>query len=1769
MKTTLIRILFALAAASCVAPASAQITAATYPFSATSGVALEDMSTGTTTLVGADLEDSASAVANIGFDFYFIGTRQTQFSVNANGLFRLGPAAVGTAFDNSAGFAAANDNPKLAPYFDDLRTGANGRVHSRVVGTAPARKLVVEWQNMQIPRGAPGSPGTGTFQAWLFEGSGVIQFVYGSGIGFNATSGGYSIGLANGATAFASVTSAGNSVSYAAANNTQTGAIAAGTSYRFTPPAPTPPTGLGFSGVTATGMTLSWTDSPNETAYLVERSTDGANYSFFANPAAGTTSFPVTGLTPSTTYFWRVYSVSSGALSAPISGSQATTASGSAASTGAGGLWSAPATWVGGVVPAAGDNVTITGGSTVTVDTAAVGFTLTVNGTLEFEAGIARTLTVGSNASISSSGIVRTAAIGTVTGHVFSVGGNLSNAGVLDLSTNNNTAGATLTFTGAANATFSGAGSNDVRQLALDKGTSAASTLEITVSGFTHLGVATSNTTGWLLLTNGTLKLSGTFAGTNRVFASAAYTIPATAGFWLNNPAYTVAGQAGGTTTANNGLLRVTQGVFNIGAGAADGMGGGDGAVFIVEGGTVNASGRIDPQGASSWTQTGGTVNVGVVGNSRSNFGSFELFNTASAFTMSGGTINVVTPSSAAIRVDFQVRSTAFAITGGQVVFGPPGSPSPASYTVIGGLIPAFTINASKTLNVNNGALFLRGTSVTNNGAIVSSGANARFDFAASAAMAYSGSGTFGTAAAPFAGAGVSSNSASSTTLGAPIVTTRVNLFRAGFVNSNLIQLGNGGVSATTVQVGAAGLTSAGGSFDVSPNHQQGSGGQAVIYAFETAPRTTGVEINPTRVLSSLSVDNPNHLTLAGGDLTLSSGATALTLTNGRVITGASTLALSSGTATVVRTNGWVDGNLRKVFAAAANRSFEVGSANGYSPVGFNVTSGTFPATVTVVAIQGTAPLITPVDDAILRHWSLTASGVTANLTFTYLDPADLPAGIDEAGLRIYRRDAGNYIDLGGTLDTGTNQAGIGGITTFSLWTLAEAGAQSGNAPTISSVAATRREGDAASNSAIANVDDFEDAEETLTVTVNGGATATVNGVTVDTISTSVTGVVTANVIAACGATDAAFTLRVTDSSARFAESTLDVTVLPNLAPTLTYKTGTVVVSGENENVAPTTGPSDSGTITGITVFGTGTYTGGASVDSGGVVSLSAADPVGNHTLVIRATDNCNATTDANLPVEVVATNTAPTIAAAGVTIRAGDPVANVTVANTSDVEDPENVLSVTVDGGASATTNGVTVSGIATSAAGVVTANLVAGCAATSASFTLRVTDSGTLFDESTLNVTVDPNLAPVLTYPAATAAVFGQSLNVTPATGATDSGGIAGLVVASSGTYAGGSSAAPGGVITLTGAQPVGSHTLVIRATDNCGEVTDANLVLNVAQGETDTTILGDDPDPSALGQQVTVTYSVVAESPASGTPSGDVTVSDGVDSCTATVAAGQCQITLTTTGARTLVATYDGVADANFNGSSDSESHDVAQSTDLTITKTANAAQLENGVILYTIVATNAGAVAVFGATVTDTFPASVTGVTWTCSGTGGGACSASGNGNIDQLVNLPAGASVTFAITGTVPTNPAPETIVNTASVTSTPLVIDSNPTNNSATAITTIVLFRNGFEDGAGFDFEELAASPAAKALTLPAAIVHGKATGNAPTFIAGYRIGTSLALLSARAHGGTVQVSVLHRDPAGTWHAGPWLDIAADRTVELTWRSVPNAQGVKLGVRER
>lgn len=960
---------------------------ANYSYATTTTGSLTNMATGTTQLIAADQDDAASAVTNIGFEFFFQGIRYTQFSVNSNGTLRLGATAVGSTLYDPL---AQNAQALITAYGADQRTHSSGKVHYRVTGTSPNRKLIVEWLNMQADFNAGGTANV-TYQVNLYETSGVIEFIYGSvnmsaagaadvnssspQIGFSS---GNAIGTVGSVTAAQSGTPAPtyNSGSASPVNNLYTaGAVPALTSaadgsrrtFSFTPPVPTGASALSFTAVAPTGMTLNWTDNAsNEVGYVIYRSTDGINYSFVNQVAANSVSSVQAGLFENTSYQWRIYAVTEGALSTVLSGTQATPAAPTITSNGTGGgLWSAASTWTGGVIPTSNDKVIIVNGDVVTIDIAGNAYDLTVgggaSGTLQFEAATARALTVYNNVTVAAGGLLQSATTGTVTTHNLSVGGNLTNNGTLDFSTATDAAAATITFTGTNDNTFGGTGSvTDIRQITINKGTTNVPVLELNPSSFSVRGSVIDDVTGgFLVLTNGTFKISGTFTYTGRVFSAAAYTIPATSGVWLNNPNFTIAAQAG--NAVNNGLMRVSSGTWNIGTTNAHTVTGAAGAAFNIAGGTLNIAGRLNPSTAISYTQSGGVVNVATVGNSGSGTtnGSFTIPASAT-FTMSGGNINMVQACTGATPVDWIVSTAAFNYTGGTLTAGTAATATNFNFRIRGN-IPSLvvdnttnsktatagaqinlqgstTITPGATLVINGQVCLVIGSPFTNNGTLTGTAASTRFYFlTGSGPVTYSGSGVVTAPLTAFEvdnTAGVVIDPAVN-----QIVTLRFNNFSGGVTNANKLTIGNGGTTTGTVQLGVAGVTSTVTGFDVPPVFNPGTGGVNLIYAPELTTRTTGPEVPPSRTVNVFNVGNPNGVIINGGDITTNT----LVMGGGNITTGSNLLTLGTSAAalgTYTYTSGTIVGRFKRwIGTATGNFDFPIGIATAKRNASINFTA--------------------------------------------------------------------------------------------------------------------------------------------------------------------------------------------------------------------------------------------------------------------------------------------------------------------------------------------------------------------------------------------------------------------------------------------------------------------------------------------------------------------------------------------------------------------------------------------------------------------------------------------------------------------------------------------------------------------------------------------------------------------------------------------------------------------------------------------------------------
>nr|MBP7483541.1 hypothetical protein [Lacunisphaera sp.] len=636
---------------------------------------------------------------------------------------------------------------------------------------------------------------------------------------------------------------------------------------------------------------------------------------------------------------------------------------------GAGGLWSAAGSWTGGI-PTNADSVTIGSGCTITIDTAATALTIVVQsgGVLEYDATVAQTLTVVQSVTVDAGGIFRTPATGTITAHVLSVGTDLTNNGTLDLSTNANTAGAGITFTGAGNATFGGSGATtNIRTLTINKGTSFANTLELSTSNFTVQGTTTDGTPmAFLTLTNGTLKVSGSFTLAGRFFTAAGYTIPATGGFWLNNPNVTVSGQTGSPT--NNGLFRLSSGTFNVGTASGNSMGAGAGSFFTIEGGTMNVFGRLNSTSANiTFRLSGGVININLAGNAAStpSFG-FTAGTTVSFF--SGGTINLVQACTGGTPVDYNMGGT-MNFTGGTLNVGTAATVTGLTFRVQGQMPNVvidnttlskqvaltgqgnvwgnLTINPGTSINVNPGSaqtLVMIGPSLINNGAIGTSTNNTgTVNFAgglqqlgAPYAQTYSGTGTLG------AGNRVGSFSVQSP-LGVtldPAVSNlnvyRINDFYGPITNASKLAIGNADAVAAIIQRGVGGNPFAAGSLDVAPTFNVGgAGGLTLVYAQATSATTTGPEIPVTRTVLSFQIANSTGVTLAGGALTCTGATNCLALGGGTLTTDSTNLFTISNTAAGSLAGGsaltYVNGPLARTLpaslAAGATYTFPVGKS--------------------------------------------------------------------------------------------------------------------------------------------------------------------------------------------------------------------------------------------------------------------------------------------------------------------------------------------------------------------------------------------------------------------------------------------------------------------------------------------------------------------------------------------------------------------------------------------------------------------------------------------------------------------------------------------------------------------------------------------------------------------------------------------------------------------------------------------------------------------------
>ncbi|PDS24608.1 Ig-like domain-containing protein [Flavobacterium branchiophilum] len=880
-----------------------------YAFETATTGTLQELSSGSTSYLAGNQDDASGTVQEIGFNFIFMGVSYTHFSANSNGQMQLHTSSTATAIGTNVSTAAGS--AILAPFTGDNEV--NNGLRFKVIGTAPNRTFILEWNQFYVSY--YNLSNAGNMQVWLEEITGKITYIYGDIYNSSTTTSPRSISIAssNTATTVGSVT-IGATATFTAGTTLVSNTIAAGANpvgatpianigstadgsrryFSFTPIS----TVLGdvntitFSGITANLTTVNWVDNAtNEFGFMVTRATDAgftqnvSSVFVTSTTSAGSgTSYlsNQTGLSAGTNYFYKVVALVVAGQSTGITGSQTT-------------LNGATYYWVGtSTLAAPAPFATLANWNTSADGSGSTPTSLTNSDTYIVDGD--GSTTTGGNVFIS------VAAAATV--------------GQLKV-INNTTLSFESTTTATRTITISGGPGDD---FVVENG-SSFSLLNATKAA--AIAFSGSGNTG---LIAGTINFAGS---TSNVITT-----------------------TGGTGTAVN---VASTGVVNLGV-AGNTLVGSVATLSFATGSNCNSTGATTgapPVPLATWDTTatltisGLTTSTTAPTNNNQSFGNVVFncplltttlnFFGANTSTIKGN-LTITAAGSTGSTGIFRATSTGTLTVNGNILI----SQGRFQATTTTGTVIAngnTTIEANGILDLSTtgaGGLSQRGTTLTNNGVLTGTSGTLNFvNLTGSAAQTLAGSGTVLTNIATL---NMQNTAGLTITHTNPIIVARVNLFQGTITNSNKITFGIGAAVNCTTQIGSAGLTTAGGSFDAAPTFNLGTGTYSLIYAQESIARTSGYEIPATRTANSVTVSNTNGVTLAGGNLT---ALTALTLTNGIVTTGTNILQLGDATTVGTLTGGsdtaYVNGALTRSIANANTNAtfipFPIGKSGVYTPI--------------------------------------------------------------------------------------------------------------------------------------------------------------------------------------------------------------------------------------------------------------------------------------------------------------------------------------------------------------------------------------------------------------------------------------------------------------------------------------------------------------------------------------------------------------------------------------------------------------------------------------------------------------------------------------------------------------------------------------------------------------------------------------------------------------------------------------------------------------------
>lgn len=265
-------------------------------------------------------DDESYGPFDIGFNFPFFGVVQDKFYISTNGMVSFGSASL-----ESANVSIPNsDSPNnfIAPFWDDLKVTTSGKILYKTIGTAPNRKLIIQFKNMGF---VPFPSTFGTFLVILNENEASIQVQYrlvvdntpGRGRGSSASIGlENSSGLTGVQHSYNNSTAISNEQAILFSPSGPTYTIESNAEYdgifltnNLTLPDPSIPQLISPStdATIGTDHTFQWSESEyaaNYSLLISENSdlSDGVSYDTGTN-----LSYNVTGLLIDKTYYWGVF----------------------------------------------------------------------------------------------------------------------------------------------------------------------------------------------------------------------------------------------------------------------------------------------------------------------------------------------------------------------------------------------------------------------------------------------------------------------------------------------------------------------------------------------------------------------------------------------------------------------------------------------------------------------------------------------------------------------------------------------------------------------------------------------------------------------------------------------------------------------------------------------------------------------------------------------------------------------------------------------------------------------------------------------------------------------------------------------------------------------------------------------------------------------------------------------------------------------------------------------------------------------------------------------------------------------------------------------------------------------------------------------------------------------------------------------------------------------------------------------------------------------